>query len=190
MRPLTPPALRPDQQRLYDSIVDGPRAAGPFSLADRQHRLRGPFNALLHTPGLGAAVEQLGAALRFQGGVPDRTRELVICAVAAHWDSAFEWYAHSRIAVGVGVRPDELRSVRAGRVPESLSPAELVAMRFASALLRDRRVERRLFDEVVEHHGETGLVELSLLVGYYQLLAGVLAADDVPAPEDGDPVEE
>jgi len=185
--PLTPAVLEPHQRELYSEIVGGPRASGPLSLMDRQQRLLGPFNALLHAPGIGAAVEQLGAALRFRGAVAARTRELVICAVSAHWGSAFEWYAHSKIAADVGVTPEELQLVRAGQIPDGLAAEELVAMRFARALLEDRQVDRSLYDEVVGRHGPAGLVELSVLVGHYQLLAGLLAADDVPAPDGVDP---
>ena len=88
--------LEPEQQELYDEIARGPRAAGPFSVVDGDGHLLGPFNALLHTPGVGAPVD---------------------------------------------------------------------------------------------HHGATGVVELCALVGYYQLLGGVLAAADIPAPVSDDDAE-
>ncbi|HEX2176615.1 MAG TPA: carboxymuconolactone decarboxylase family protein [Nocardioidaceae bacterium] len=181
---LAPETLDPDQRALYDAILGGPRGTGPFSVADDRGRLQGPFNALLHTPGIGAAVERLGAVLRFDGTLDDRTRELVICAVAAHWGSDYEWYAHSRMARASGVSAAELESLRGRTIPDGLTRAEDAAMRLATALLRDRTVDAGVYHDAAEHQGPGRIVELCALVGYYQLLAGVLAAADVPAPAD------
>ena len=178
--------LEPEQQELHAQIARGPRAAGPFSVVDGDGRLLGPFNALLHSPGVGAPVERLGAALRFSGEIDARTRELVICSVATHWRSDYEWYAHSRLGRSVGLSPAELESVGDGQIPESASPSEVAALRLTLALLRDRTVPVEVYAAAVDHHGAAGVVELCVLVGYYQLLAGVLAAADIPAPVSGD----
>lgn len=183
---LSPDELDPQQREVYEGIAGGPRAGGPFRVADDEGHLLGPFNAMLHAPAVGSALQRLGATLRFSTDLPDRTRELVICAVGAHWDSDYEWYAHSRVARRVGIDEAELDGVRRGRVPGSVSAAESSALRLTHALLRDRAVGEDLFADVVEHHGRSGLVELCALVGYYQLLGGVLAAADVPAPADPD----
>lgn len=183
--PLLDPAnLDPAQRQVYDAIASGPRASGPFSVVDGAGRLLGPFNALLHQPTIGAAVERLGSALRFSGALDARTRELVICAVAARWDSGYEWYAHSRMAREVGICEDELAEVAAGRLPTGLADGESAALRLATGLLHDHAVSAEVYADVVTHHGEPGLVELCAVVGYYQLLAGLLAAVDVAAPDD------
>jgi 4-carboxymuconolactone decarboxylase len=182
--PLLDPAnLDPAQREVYDAIASGPRAGGPFSVVDGAGRLLGPFNALLHQPTIGAAVERLGSALRFSGALHARTRELVICAVAARWDSEYEWYAHSRMAREVGISEDELTEVAAGRLPTGLTDGESAALRLATGLLHDHAVSAEVYADVVAHHGEPGLVELCAVVGYYQLLAGLLAAADVGAPD-------
>ena len=186
---LEPDGLEPEQQDLYAAITHGPRAGGPISVVDGEGRLLGPFNALLHSPGIGAAVERLGAALRFSGAVDARTRELVICAVAAHWRSDYEWYAHSRLGRAVGMSAQDLASVRDARIPEGAAPPEVAALRLAWALLHDRAVPHQVFDEAAGHHGAGGVVELCVLVGYYQLLGGLLAAADIPAPAGDDEAE-
>lgn len=185
--PLLAPADLDDEQRaVHEAIAGGRRAGGPFRLADDEGHLLGPFNAMLHAPVIGDAVQRLGAALRFAGQLPARTRELVICAVAAHWGSEYEWYAHERVARGVGVTTGELERLRVGELPADLAAPEQAALLFTHALLRDRAVDDELYDVVRAHYGHAELVELSVLVGYYQMLAGLLAAADVPAPQDAD----
>ncbi|MDP9398277.1 MAG: carboxymuconolactone decarboxylase family protein [Actinomycetota bacterium] len=183
LRPQRPDELDDAQRALYNAIAGGPRAGGPFRVTDDDGRLLGPFDALLLRPGIGDAVQRLGAALRFQGDLPPRTRELVVCAVAADWRSAYEWYAHSLVALAVGCTREELDGVRTHVVPATLTPAEAAALRLTRALLRDRVVDDELYAEVLAHHGTAGVLEITVLVGYYQALAGLLEAFAVAAPE-------
>ena len=181
--PLLAPHELSDQQRdLYGAIAGPPRGNGPFSIVDEAGRLSGPFNALLYSPAIGNAVQTLGAVLRFSGSLPDRTRELVICAVAAELESAYEWYAHSRVATSVGVSGTELKKLHAGESPDTLAADESAALGLTRALLRGKTVGPEVHAAALEHFGHGGITEISVLVGYYRLLAGILAAGDVPLP--------
>ena len=179
---LAPTALTDAQRRLYETIVAPPRGTGPFLVVDDDGHLAGPFNALLWAPELGQSVQALGAALRFSGTLSDRIRELCICAIAAELDSDYEWYAHSRVAATVGITAAELSDLRVGTAPESLAAEEAAALALALALLRGHRVDAATYSAVLAHHGAPGVVELTVLTGYYRLLAGLLAAAAVPAP--------
>lgn len=179
---LDPARLDPAQRALYESIARPPRTEGPFLVVDDAGHLAGPFNAMLHSPAIGAALESLGSSLRFGGALPDRTRELVICAVAADRESDYEWYAHRRVALEVGVDEDELAALARGELPPSLSSAESAALDLTTALLAGRAVPGVVHAEALAHHGHAGITELTVLVGYYQTLAGLLAVGDVPAP--------
>lgn len=173
----------PSQRAVYDEVTGGRRANGPFRVADERGHLLGPFNALLYSPDVGDAVQRLGQALRFRGTLTARVRELVICAVAAEWHSEYEWYAHSRVAADAGLTPGQLGAIRAGEVPDGLDLAEDAALAMTRSLLRPREVSEALYARVTAVLGQAGAVEVAILVGYYQLLAGLLAACDIGAPE-------
>ncbi|MBE0009245.1 carboxymuconolactone decarboxylase family protein [Arthrobacter sp. AET 35A] len=179
---LAPEALTDEQLALYNTIAGPPRAGGPFLVVDDDGHLAGPFNALLYAPQIGHAVQALGAALRFGGELSNRTRELVICAVAAERSSAYEWYAHSRVALTVGISADELESLRGGHLPADLPDDERSALTFTAALLNGRTVSTEDHATTLAHHGHSGITELSVLVGYYRALSGLLAAGAVEAP--------
>jgi len=70
--------LNAGQQQLYAAMTGGPRGGGnqPFRLVDETGALTGPFNAMLLQPAVGQALQALGAALRYQGSLADRAREL------------------------------------------------------------------------------------------------------------------
>ena len=135
---LHPPFDNEDRQRLYAAITSGPRGGSqqPFALVDDVGALAGPFNAMLLQPGLGAALQALGAAIRYQGTLPARIRELAILVVAGHWSSAFEQHAHEAAGRRAGLSEEELAAVRAGAEPDLADPAERAAVRAARTLVR------------------------------------------------------
>lgn len=171
LRPRTPDELNGTQRALYDAIAHGPRASGPqhFALTAADGSLRGPFNALLLSPAVGTAVQELGAAIRYRTRLDDRTRELAILLVAARWDSAFEREAHEAIARALGVTDDEIAALRAERA-EVFSGREQVVVRTVLALL-DGDLDDGQWDAASEVLDEETLFELTTLVGYYATLA-------------------
>ena len=172
--PVLAPAELDDRQRaLYDAIAGGPRAAGPrlFALTDAEGRLNGPFNAMLFAPEIGTALQELGAAIRYRSSLTARVREMAILAVATHWDSAFERYAHEAVGRAAGLTDGELWSLRDGEPLRLADPAEQAALDVVRALLADHDVGGPLFERAVSLIGNQAVVELTSLVGYYATLA-------------------
>jgi 4-carboxymuconolactone decarboxylase len=170
---LHPPFDNEDRQRLYAAITSGPRGGSqqPFALVDDVGALAGPFNAMLLQPGLGAALQALGAAIRYQGTLPARIRELAILVVAEHWSSAFEQHAHEAAGRRAGLSEEELAAVRAGAEPDLADPAEQAAVRMAQTLVRAGDLDDAQYAGAVAQLGEAGVFELTTLVGYYATLA-------------------
>lgn len=170
------PGLRPedldaDQAALRARLLDPP---GRVEVA-ADGTLHGPFDAMLRAPGSGSALAALGAALRYAGTLPDRVRELVVLAVAAHHRSAFEWHAHAPIAAALGLRT--------GPPPGSDVAEEQAALDAATELLHTGDLSDATWARTVDALGEAGTVELTTLVGYYALLAMQLRVLRVPLPD-------
>jgi 4-carboxymuconolactone decarboxylase len=153
-----------------------------FELTDHEGALNGPFNAMLVSPQLGDALQQLGAAVRYRSALSGRVREMAILMVAAQWDSDFERYAHEPVARSVGVRDGEIADLRAGRTPVVDDAAEAAALRLVAALLADQDVDDEIYAAVVPNIGERAAFELTTLVGYYATLALQLRVFRVGAP--------
>lgn len=173
---LTPDRLDPEQRELYDAIARGPRSRGPqhFPLVDADGALLGPFNAMLLAPGLGAALQEVGAAIRFHGTLDARARELAILVVASRWDSAFERSSHEAVGLATGLTDAELAAVR-GRDDTAFSGAEGIVVRVARQLA-DGDLDDELWDEASSALGAPQIYELTVLVGYYATLALQLRA--------------
>jgi 4-carboxymuconolactone decarboxylase len=181
---LAPSSLDDEQRGLYEAIAGGRRAQGPqlFRLADQDGCLEGPFNAFLLQPRLGSALQALGASVRYGTGLSDRCREIAILAVAAHWRSEFEWYAHEAVARSAGLGDAELAGVRDGS-GGALAGQEAVVAHTARALAVHGDLDDGEYADAVGHLGADGLFELLTLVGYYAALALQLRVFRVPAPE-------
>jgi 4-carboxymuconolactone decarboxylase len=179
-----PDELHPEQRALYDEIAGGPRATGPqvFELVDGQGRLNGPFGIMLHSPTVGGALQAVGAAVRYRSVLSDRLRELAILAVAAHWNSDFELYAHVPLARHAGLSEEEVGGLIAGAEVLLEDPAERVVLDLVRALLQTSDLTEEQYAAGRDAIGEQGLVELTTLVGYYATLALQLRVFRVGAP--------
>lgn len=179
----TPGELTDEQRAVYDEITGGPRGSGPFRLTDDDGRLHGPFNAMLANPQLGMTVQRLGADIRYRSTLDAREREIAILALAHLRDSEFEWYAHERVGVVVGMTQDELDALDVGDSPASFSKRERVVLDATRALVSERDLDDATYDEALRVLGRTTLADLITLVGYYDLLALSLRTWRVPLPD-------
>ena len=144
--------------------------------------MSGPFNPWLRSPVLGDAAQRLGETVRFESALPPQLRELAILVVAAKWKAQYEWWAHERIARREGLDKRIIESVKAETLPDFSNPTEAVVYNFARELLDEHRVSDNLYDEAIELLGETGIVELVILLGYYTLVSMTLNVFEVPVP--------
>lgn len=187
-----PDSLSDAQRAIYDGITAGKRATGPqlFNLTDDQKKLNGPFNALLLSPPVGAALSGVGEAIRFGTDIQARVREIAILIVAQEYKCEFEWYAHAAIGRDVGLDEEMLRALRTGETPIFEDTNEQAQYDFCIQLIRTRKIEDVLYERVKAIIGESGMLELVALVGYYTTLALIMNVYEIGAPEGVDTVFE
>ena len=179
-----PGELGAEARALYDRITGGPRGQGPrtFALTDDDGRLNGPFNAMLLSPDVGSALQELGAAIRFRSGLTDRAREIAILELAAFRRSSFEWYAHERVGKAAGLSEAEITALHDGTPAPTLDANEQLVRQLAGTLARERDLDDATFAAAVQTLGERTLMELIALAGYYDLLALSLRVWRTPLP--------
>ena len=171
---LSQEAFTPEQRALTESIRSGPR--GQFKLA-------GPFAVYLHAPAFGELAQKLGGHLRFKTSVPGRLSEFAILLTAQHWKAQYEWAMHVPMAEKRGVKPQTIRDIQAGRAPKSAPRDELAIYAFAKELYAKRRVSNATYARVHKFIGDTGIVELIGILGYYALISMTLNVFRMPLPE-------
>jgi 4-carboxymuconolactone decarboxylase len=135
---------------------------------------RGPFAAWMHAPELGELAQRLGAHCRYNKAVPPRLSELAILCTARMWRAQYEWYAHASIAARAGVKPKTIADIRAGHEPKSAPKDERAIYAFVQELYKTRRVSDRTYKRVHAFLGDSAMVELVAILGYYTLIAMTL----------------
>jgi len=173
------------QQELWDGLTA--TRGGGVDLVDEDGHLVGPFNAWLHVPKIGRRLSSLGAYLRFRTSIERRLSEVAICTVGAHWQAEFEFFAHAPMALEHGVSPSVIEALKAGERPSFERDDEQIVYEIASQLLNERRVTDSTYIAGEALFGETGMVELVALIGYYCLISMMLNLFQVPLPEGEEP---
>src|SRR5487761_2444212 len=182
---LAPSDLDDEQRRVYDLIVGGPRSQSTraSALVDEGGRLEGPFNAMLVDPIIGEAVQNLGAVIRYATRLDARTREIATLVVARSAKSNFEWHAHAHLGRAAGITEDELACILDEREPSTLDATERLVWRISRMLVSERDLDDTTYAEAESTLGQPIVMELIVLVGYYELLARSLRVWRTPLPE-------
>jgi N-carbamoylputrescine amidase len=181
---LAPNMLTAEQHALYESIVGGRRADGPqlFRLTEDDGSLVGPFGIMLIAPHVGSALSALGETIRYATSLSPRIRELAILAVAAHWRSEFEWFAHEAIGRSIGFEDAQLGALASGHAPSGISAEESITHDIVSAAVAGAGIPDETWERAIATLGIVAVTEVVALVAYYSGLALLLRAFEVGSP--------
>lgn len=160
---LTPETLTAEQKPVYEAI-----AAARFGSVPK------PFHVFLQSPELTDRAQELGALLRYRTGLPARLSEIAILVTARHWEAHYEWSVHEGEARKAGVPEDLIGAIAAGIRPTASGDDALV-YDFASSFFAKRDVPDAVFSAAVSRFGQKTVVELASILGYYSMLAIVMA---------------
>ena len=111
-----------------------------------------------------------------RGTLPRRDTELVILRVAHVRSCDYERTHHERLGRKAGLSAAELARVADGPDAPGWSPREQAVLRATNALLRDHDIDDETWRALHGHLGDQGCIELCLLVGHYDMLAGTINA--------------
>jgi len=107
------------------------------------------------------------------GRLPDALREMVILRTAWHCRSRYEWGQHVEIALGAGVTDAQI--VALSRGPQSLEePSQQVALQACDELCQSGLISDDTWQRLGEHFNDREIIEITLLVGHYRMVAGLL----------------
>ncbi|MDQ8729211.1 carboxymuconolactone decarboxylase family protein [Bradyrhizobium sp. LHD-71] len=157
--------LSPDQKKVWDEVVAGPRK-----------KMHGPFFIWLHSPELLSRGQNLGLYARFHSSLPPRLSELCILIMSAHWHCAGEWIDHEPIAREHGVDGAALEKLRRGLPAVFKQEDEQAMYDFAQELLRTHEVSDACYARARAALGERGVLDVVAVLGYYSMIAMAMKA--------------
>jgi 4-carboxymuconolactone decarboxylase len=149
-------------------------------------QIRGPHSILLLSPKADEPVLKLGNYFRYDGLVKSPEKELAIITAAREKDCLYVWAAQVAAGRRAGLREEAVDVVKHRRDTAGLLPGEAEIISYVRQLFRDNRVDQRTFDALKDRYSVPWLIEMTTVVGYYGMLAGVVNAFEVSPPPDGD----
>ena len=161
------------QKEVADAIASGPRGG-----------VRGPLAMWLHRPELADRAQSFGQYCRYVSSLPQVLSELAILVTARCWSAEYEWFAHKRIALEIGLNPVIADAIRERRRPAFDTPEQEVVHDFAMALHTDKKVSQELYDKAVGTLGSDQVVDLVAVCGYYGFVSMTLNVFEVMPPAD------
>jgi 4-carboxymuconolactone decarboxylase len=145
--------------------------------AGRRGTLINVYRLLLHSPALAESWFGHSNAVRWKTDLDGRLRELVIIRVASILGADYIVNQHiPELATPEGITEAELAELPHWRMATCFSESERAALAYADTMTRDIIVPDAIFDDLKHHFNERQIVELTVLIGSYNMNARVLNA--------------
>jgi 4-carboxymuconolactone decarboxylase len=166
-----------EQKKVAAAIVAGPRG-----------EVRGPFIALLRSPGLAGPIQQVGEYLRFRSPLDRRIAEMATLMAARHWTQQYEWQSHHTHAMKAGLSPAIAQAIAEGRRPAGMAGDEEALYDMLTEALHNKSVSDMTYERALGVFGEQGVIELIAVAGYYAMLAMILNVGRKALPAGQEPM--
>lgn len=108
-----------------------------------------------------------------RGKLSATARETCILRTAWLYRCRYEWGQHVEIALSAGMRDEAILALARG--PEAVEERhDEVLVRACDELFEQRRISDATWQTLTECHDEARCIEITMLIGHYQMLAGFL----------------
>ena len=142
----------------------------------------GPGSVMVHVPKAHQAATALNHYLRDASSLPKKIQELAMLVTARALDCQHIWNAHAASARQAGVRNETVDGLRDRQELAGLPADEAAVVRYGQEFFRTHHISRGAFQAALEQFGRQGVIELSLIMGNYSLLALLINAFDTDLP--------
>ena len=143
----------------------------------RGGRLINIYRLMLHSPALANAWFDLNQAVRYGTEIDGQSRELAVIRVAILNDVEYVQRAHGpAYALKEGLTPEQVGALANWQPSKLFTEQQRTLLAYTDAMTRDIDVSDAVFAEVRKHFSERQTVELTLLIGAYNMLTRFLKA--------------
>jgi 4-carboxymuconolactone decarboxylase len=143
----------------------------------RGGRLLNIYRMMLHSPEMARAWFELNQSVRSHTEIDGQSRELSILRVAGLNGVDYILRAHiPAYAPKEGITPSQLEDLTNWRESKAFSSPQRALLAYVDAMTLDIDVSDAVFAEIRNHYSERQTVELTILIGAYNMLSRVLKA--------------
>ncbi|MFC2032855.1 carboxymuconolactone decarboxylase family protein [Chloroflexota bacterium] len=117
---------------------------------------------------------RLGGSLLGKAELSPKLRELAILRIAQLAGSEYEWAQHYLIALEVGVRQEQTEAISQWQDLTNFNDEERAVLQYTDEVTHNVEVRDETFRKLRQHLSEKGIVELTLSIGYWGMVARFL----------------
>jgi 4-carboxymuconolactone decarboxylase len=177
--PLPPDRWEGDLKRILEATPAG---------IDRRLGDNNIFPTLAQHPEFFRAWLPFGGFLLTAGKLSGRDRELLILRTAVNCRSSYEWGQHVRISLDGGIEREAIDRVLEGPDADGWTPHEAALLRAADELDEHSRISDETWGTLAQTYDAEQLIEVTMVVGHYTMLAGALNSFGVELDEGLEPL--
>ena len=132
------------------------------------------YRVLAHNPDIFRHSLRLGGALLTRTELLPKLRELAILLIAQLTGSEYEWEQHYPIALETGVSREQANAIWNWNESTSFSSEERAVLQYTDEVTQEVTVKDETFSALKQYLNEQSIVELTLSIGYWGMVARVL----------------
>lgn len=117
---------------------------------------------------------RMGNSLLTQAKLDARLRELAILRIAFLCDSRYEWYQHEILAKQIGVSELQISAVREDEGSLVFNDQERAVLKYTEEITVNVKSSEKSFSELAQFLSNQEIVELTLTIGFYNMVARFL----------------
>ncbi len=127
---------------------------------------------------------RIGSRLLTGARLEPRFRELAILRIAQIHGARYEWAHHVPIALGVGVSNQQVKELGDWQRSDVFSDNEKTVLKYTEEVVRENQPSDETFENALRFMDRPSLVELTLSIGYWSMVAKFLLTFRVEVEED------
>jgi 4-carboxymuconolactone decarboxylase len=142
----------------------------------------GPHKIWLANPTLSRTIVPTGYYFQKESTLTKAEIEIVTNTINGQWRAAYANYEHEKIGEEQGhLDPEHVEALIAGWATSFADPRQQVVYELASALAANRLVPTGLYKRAKDLLGDAGIVDVTVLMGWFTMVSLTLNAFDVPS---------
>ena len=166
-----------------DKMTDAQRKVAVEIAAGPRGKVEGPYWPIIRSPGLTESLQKVGEYYRYRCPLDRKINEMAALMAARSWSQQFILDVHILQALDAGLKNDIALALAEGRRPAGMAEDEEILYDFVMELLTNKGVSDPTYARTVARFGESGVIDIVGIVGYYTTLAMIMNVARTPLLE-------
>ncbi|MBI2293762.1 MAG: carboxymuconolactone decarboxylase family protein [Betaproteobacteria bacterium] len=166
-----------------DKMTDAQRKVAAEIAAGPRGKVEGPYWPIIRSPGLAESLQKVGEYYRYRCPLDRKLNEMAALMAARSWSQQFIWDVHILQALDAGLKNDIALAIAEGRRPAGMADDEELLYDFVTELLANQGASDATYARTVAKFGESGVIDIVGIFGYYTTLAMIMNVARTPLLE-------